>query len=92
MDRFFDIILAISIAVFLGIIVSYLPFDRFIDAVKSFIGSLRKESGAVVREMSFDDVKKRFEPKNEGKPPEIVVENLERDLGNVEYLTKSHED
>lgn len=92
MDRFFDIILPSIIAVFLAVIVSYLPFDRFINAVKSFIGSLRKGSGEVVREMSFNDVKKRFRPKNEGKPPEIVVENLERDLGNVKYSTKSYED
>lgn len=92
MDRFFDIILPITIAVLLAVIVSCLLFDRFADAVKSFIGSLRKESGEVAREMSFNDVKKRFKPKNEGKPPEIVVENLERDLGDVKYSTKSYKD
>lgn len=48
-----------------------------------------RESEDSKAELSFEDVKERMESKDEGKPAEMVVENLESELEGVEFTAKT---
>ena len=91
MDKYYGILLPV-IAVIIGGALGCLPFDRIANKIKMIINYSSKDSTSSSEKMSFSDVKKRVSPKNEGKPTSIVVENLKRDLGDVEYSAKTYED